>query len=125
MVFTNAGAQQVAWRLGSNLPGMFIGRVAIGDGIPNASVLDSELDSETLRVDITGTPDFSEARKVTFQADFNSVQMSGLQLNEFGLFGSGLPANVGSIWLREQIPPVDFDGTNELQLTTSLEVLTG
>jgi len=79
-------------------------------------------------VAFTGSPDFTTIRKVTFTGDYNSVQMSGVQLAEFGLFSSGdggNPFGVGSAWFREGFSPLTFDGTNELQITTTLEVLPG
>jgi hypothetical protein len=58
--------------------------------------------------------------KITFQTDGNSVQMSGLQLREFGVI-SGLRAN-GSIFDRTVIPALTFDGTNEIQVQTTWEI---
>lgn len=50
--------------------------------------------------------------------------MSGISLTEFGLFdqasGTGFP---GSLWQREGFGAITFDGTNELQILTSIEVL--
>lgn len=73
---------------------------------------------------MTGSPDFATARKVTFQGDYNSVQMSGVQLAEFGLFQSGA-SNIGSTWFRASFNPLTFDGTNELVLSTTLEATVG
>lgn len=124
MVFTNDGKEFVALRLGSDITGLFIGHIGIGDGSGTAVVTDSTLVSEVNRTDITGSPDFTTARKVSFQADFNSLQMSGINLTEFGLFdvasGTGFP---GSTWQREAFGSVVFDGTNELQIISTLEVL--
>ena len=123
MVFTNAGKQFVAWGLGSDI-GAFIGYVGVGSGSGTALVTDTTLIAERDRVAVTGSPDFGESRKITLQGDFNSLQMSGITLTEFGLFneasGTGFP---GSIWLREGFGSIVFDGTNELQISTSLEVL--
>jgi len=123
MVFTNAGRQFVAWGLGSNL-GKFIAHTAVGDGSGTALVTNTTLVSERNRTSITGSPDFSTAQKATFQADFNSVQMSGINLTEFGLTDttSGT-SQAGSMWQREAFGSVVFDGSNELQVTTTLEVL--
>ena len=51
--------------------------------------------------------------------------MSGTAaLTEFGLFdiasGTGF---TGSVWLREGFPGITFDGTNELQILSTLQVL--
>ena len=122
MTFTNAGAQFLAFRLGSSLPDLFVGAIAIGSGSGTATVSDVTLVAEELRTIITGSPSFTEARKTQFQGDFNSVEMSGLTLSEFGLFTSG-PALTGSTWQREAFGSVTFDGTNELQITITLEVI--
>ena len=124
MVFTNDGKQFVAWNLGSDLSTLYIQHVGIGSGSGTASVSDSVLLSEVDRSTITGSPDFTTVRKAQFQADFNSVQMSGIHLTEFGLFdvASGT-SQAGSTWQRESFGSVVFDGSNELQIITTLEVL--
>jgi len=123
MVFTNDGKQFVTWGLGSNV-GLFIGHIGIGSGSGTASVSDNTLINEIIRQPITGSPDFTTNRKVSFQGDFNSVQMSGLHLTEFGLFNIGSADTLtGSTWQREGFGSVVFNGTNELQITTTLEVL--
>ena len=104
--------------------GNFIAHVGIGIGSATVLATDSTLVTEKNRTAITGSPDFSTSLKVNFQADFNSVQMSGLKLTEFGLFnvasGTGF---AGSGWQREGFGSVTFDGTNELQILSTLEVL--
>ena len=56
------------------------------------------------------------------EIDFNSVQMSGIKMTEFGLFVSG-PLNIGSTWQREGFGSIIFDGTNESQVLSALEVI--
>lgn len=125
MPFTSAGAQQVAWALGSNLTNNYIQYFAIGIGSGTAGLGNVTLVTETgTRVVITGSPNFATARKVTFLGDFNSTTMSGVLLTEFGLFASGA-SRVGSVWAREGFPSITFDGTNELQLSYALEVSAG
>ena len=123
MVFTSVGKQFVAWSLGSDV-GNYINHIGIGDGSGTALESNVTLVSERNRTQITGSPNFTTAQKVSFQADFNSVQMSGISLTEIGLFnqasGTGFP---GSVWLREAFGSVVFDGGNELQILTTLEVL--
>jgi len=123
MVFTNDGKKFVAYGLGSNV-GMYIRHIGIGTGSSTISATDHTLVTETNRTSITGSPDFSESQKVIFQADFNSIQMSGINLTEFGLFNvaSG-PGFTGSVWAREGFGSVVFDGTNELQVSYAVEVL--
>ena len=122
-MFTNTGRNMITIRLGSSTPS-FIGYVGIGSGSGTASVTDDVLLSEVNRVAITGSPNFVTAQKATFQGDFNSVQMSGIHLTEFGLSetisGTGFP---GSMWQREAFGSIVFDGTNELQISTTLNTL--
>lgn len=122
MVFTNFGKQAATWAIGSNLTNNFIQYVTIGSGSGTVVATDVTLVAETDRNPITGSPDFDTTRKVQFQGDFNSVEMSGTTLTEFGLIASG-PSLVGSIWQREGFGSIVFDGTNELQILTTIEVI--
>ena len=122
MVFTNAGAEFVALRLGSSLPDMTIQTYGIGSGSGTASIADTELLGERDRTFFTQDPDYSTPQVISVQGDFNSVQMSGTNLTEFGLF-TDIGASTGSLWLRESIADIEFDGTNELQITTSIKVI--
>jgi len=72
MVFTNTGKQFIAYALGSDISNNLIGYVAIGSGSGTALATNSTLIAETDRNPITGSPNFTTARKVQFQADFNS-----------------------------------------------------
>jgi|SRR3990167_7185935 len=125
-MFNNFGKQQAAYLLGSDLSNQYIRYIGIGTGSAAVLTTDTTLatGSEKKRIEITGSPNFITARKVTLQADFNSIQMSGLTIMDFGLFhqasGTGFP---GSLWLREGFGSVVFDGTNELQIISALEVL--
>lgn len=122
MAFTNTGAEFVALRLGSSLPDRFITSIGIGSGSGTSNITDVTLIAETQRSLITGSPNFTEVRKVQFQADFNTVEMSGTFFREFGIFtesGTG----VGSLWQKESFPEIEFDGTNELQVLTTLQVI--
>jgi hypothetical protein len=107
--------------LGSNIPNNYIQTVGLGTGSNTATSGDSVLINEVLRNVITGSPDFTTSRKVSFQADFSSTQMSGIKLAEFGLFSSGT-AGIGSVWQRESFNPITFDGTIELQVKSTIEI---
>ena len=122
MVFTNYGRQAVAWALGSDISNNYISYMAIGSGSGTPLVSQTTLINEANRVEITGSPDFGTSLKVGFQADWNSVTMSGINLREFGVLASGVVLT-GSIWQRESFPNIVFDGTNELQVVTTLEVI--
>lgn len=122
MTFTNFGKQALTWSLGSEMTNNYISYVGIGSGSGTAGVSDVTLLHEVSRTIITGSPDFTTAKKVEFQADFNAIQMSGIHLTEFGLLASG-PSHIGSVWQRESFGSIVFDGTQELQLISTLEVL--
>ena len=124
MPVTNFAAQAVTWNIGSNIQNNYIQTFEVGYGSGTATVLNTTLVNGSVRVAITGSPDFSQTRKVTFQGDFNSVVLSGLQLTEWGLFASGT-IGVGSTWQREAFNPITFDGTNELQIVSTIEVIPG
>jgi len=120
--FTNAAKQFITWGMGSDV-GLYIGHVGIGSGSGTASASDVTLLHERLRQPITGSPDFTTTQKVTFQGDFNSVQMSGIHLTEFGLFNVASGTTLtGSTWQRESFGSIVFDGTNEVQILSTLEV---
>ena len=120
MTFTNYGKQLTAIRLGSNID--FIQSFGIGTGSATALAADLILVTEAAKFMQTGSPNYLTAQKVTFRGDRNSVQMSGLSLTEFGLFQSGA-SSTGSLWAREAFAGITFDGTNELALIFSVQVL--
>lgn len=124
MVMTQSAAQFLAWRLGSSLENLRIQTIGLGTGSGTEDVTNVTLVNETNRSMITGSPDFTNSRKVSFQADFNSVTMSGTNLTEFGLFASGA-SNIGSVQQREYFSSVNFDGTNELQIYSTIELIPG
>jgi hypothetical protein len=121
-MFTNYGKQAVTWSLGSNLSNNYISYFNVGSGSGTALVSNTTLINEWKRFGLTGSPDFTTNRKVTFTGDLNSVQASGLILSEFGLISSGT-ALTGSNWTRETLGSITFDGTNELRVEYSLEVI--
>ena len=125
MPMTQYGAQATIWAIGSNLSNNYIQYFAIGSGSGTAAITNVTLQNETgSRATITGSPNFATARKVTFQGDYNSVQMSGISLREFGLLASGASLT-GSVWAREAFSAVTFDGTQELQITYSVDAVPG
>jgi hypothetical protein len=123
-MFLDVGKKIMALRIGSSLPDLYIKAIGIGTGSSTVLSGNTALANEVNRQLITNSPDFTTAKKVTFQGDFNSVQMSGITLTEIGLFSTGSNTNwTGSIWQRECFGSLVFDGTNELQVITTLEVL--
>ncbi len=122
MPFTDVGRKLNTFSLGSDV-NLFIAHIGIGSGSGTAVVGDTTLLHDVNRTPITGSPNFQTTQKVSFQADFNGTQMSGIHLTEFGLFNTGSNADVsGSVWLREAFGSVVFDGTLELQILTDIEV---
>ncbi len=117
MPFTNVGKSGVALAIGSlssNRP-QYLG---IGSGSGIAVVTDTGLTFE-MRRDIPTTTDVSTEREITYTGDWNSIQMSGADLREFGTFTN---ASAGTAWNREEFPVVSFDGTNELQIQLKFKV---
>ena len=119
MVVTNYARERVALFIGNSGPSpptFFI----IGSGSGTSSITQTELIAPTDKQAVTATT-YPAVQKVTRQGDWNSVEISGLDLKEFGIVGSeaGL---AGSVWSRTSIPSVAFDGTNELRIETTWEV---
>lgn len=69
---------------------------------------------------VTST-DATTTYNVIYTGDWNSVQMSGLFLTEYGLTISGTGLT-GSMWSRTDLPSITFDGTNELRIQETWEV---
>lgn len=64
----------------------------------------------------------STAYKVQWTGDWNSIQMSGLPLREWGMITSGTGLT-GSMWSRTSMPEaIDFDGNSELRIEETWEV---
>src|SRR3990167_9610520 len=125
MGFTTFGRERVALLLGSDLSNQFISYFAVGSGSGVELNSNVTLVNEFSRFGLTGSPNFSSSRKVTFTGDLSSVTASGLILREFGLFVSGA-ANTGSTWSRDTIAnggSVVFDGTIEGHFEYTIEVL--
>ena len=118
MVITNFGKERAAVRLGSNVS--FPTHFAIGIGSTTAAGSNIALGSEVDRQIFTSF-DATTAQKIAYQGDWNSNEMSGIQLAEIGIVTSGA-TEVGSIWSRTAFTPLTFDGTNELQIEETWEV---
>jgi len=119
MVFTNHGRSRTALLLGGSsfTPANYF---AIGSGSGTALVTQTTLLAEEDRQTLTATT-YPSSQKVKFQADWNSVEMSGLELAEWSMMASGA-ALTGSIWSRTSLPSISFDGTNELRIEETWEV---
>jgi len=64
--------------------------------------------------------DISTSKKITYQGDWTSVEMSGLSLREFILNAGSVD---GKAWNYENFgDAVDFDGSTELRIELTWEV---
>ena len=112
MVFTEVGKSGVALAIGSfatNRPQY----LALGSGSGAVLNTDVVLVSESGTRIAPTSVDMTTQKEITYTIDYNSLEMSGLNLTEFGMFTY---LTGGSLWNREGFTAVSFDGTNELQV---------
>lgn len=118
MTVMNYTKNQTALILGgsvTDIPTYFI----LGSGSGTTSPTDPSLVSPTDTQSFTQTT-FPATQKIKWQGDWNSIEMSGTSLKEFGIkVGSQL---TGSVLSRTGIPALTFDGTNELRIEETWEV---
>jgi len=95
--------------------------IAIGTGSGIVNEFNTDLINETDRATFSST-DIATAEETTFISDFNSLEMSGTTLTEFGVYSSG-SSGVGKCWSREGFTGVDFDGTNEVQIQVIYKIV--
>ncbi len=95
---------------------------AIGSGSGTVALTNGSLFAENNR-NIFTTTDSSTQKHVIYTTDFNSIELSGTQLTEFGVYTSGTSPNGGTLYNREQLTgSIVFDGTIELQVQVNFEV---
>lgn len=119
MTTLNFTRQDLAFLIGGSIttyPTYFV----IGSGSGTTNVSAGSLRAEEDRQAFTATA-YPSTNKVKFTGDWNSVEMSGLELTEFGIAKSGA-ALIGSIYSRTSLPQITFDGTNELRIEETWEV---
>ena len=118
MVITNLGKNKIALFVGGSTttpPAYF----AIGSGSGTAAVTDTALIHAVDGQAFTST-DVDTSQKVTWQGDWSSNEMSGIQLREFGVKVEA--GTTGSVWSRTAFPALTFDGTNELRIEETIEI---
>ena len=120
MVFTTIGQSGTLLAIGSLSPNR-PQYLAIGSGSGTALASNVVLLGEELRTSPTSTTLDIPTLSVQYIADWNSVQMSGIGLREFGMFSDSV-ASTGSLWSRDAFSAVEFDGTNELQVQLTYEM---
>jgi len=117
-MITNHARNQISLFVGgstTSFPQFFV----IGSGSGTASASDTALAAPVDGQAFTATS-FPALQKVTQQGDWNSVEMSGIQLQQFGIkVESG---TTGSLWSKTSLPLLNFDGTNELRIEETWEV---
>jgi hypothetical protein len=64
---------------------------------------------------------YPSARKVQYITDWTSLELSGLNISEFGQIGSAT-GTTGSLLSKVVFPAITFDGTNELRIQEVWEV---
>ena len=120
MGITNVGKSGMSLLLSQS--GTRPGTIAIGTGSGVVDASNVALINMTSRKVFTST-DVATPTETTFVADWNSLEMSGTQLTEFGVFISGTGTTVGRPWSREGFAAIEFDGTNELQIQVVYKII--
>lgn len=119
MVITDYAKNQISTLIGGShsiLPEYFL--IGSGSGVALAS--DTALQYAVDRQVFTATT-YPALQNVKYQGDWNSIEMSGIQLQQFGVIASG-GGVTGSIWSKTSLPALTFDGTNELRIEEAWEV---
>ena len=117
----NYGKNQTTLLIGGSYTGS-VSDMLVGTGSSTILAGDTELVTTTDRQTVTSTT-YPAQRKVQWQFDWNSVEISGTApITEFGNIASGT-ALTGSLWSRDVIPGLTFDGTNELRIEAVWEQL--
>lgn len=121
MVITNYAKNKIGLLIGgSSVP--VPTDMMIGTGSSTITAASTTLTTPADRQTFTSDPTFPITATVNFQADWNSVEMSGLSLKEFGIAGSGIGTN-GSMWSIHAVPAITFDGSNELRVEEVWEII--
>ncbi len=113
MVFTIYGVSGAALSVGSfatNRPQY----MAIGSGSGADLTTNWELVHEVERRAPT-IVDSSTGDEIEYTTDWDSLDMSGIELKEMGMFTESTD-NTGSLWSKNGFANISFDGTTELQI---------
>lgn len=113
MTILNYTKQQIALMLGGSST-IIPNYMMIGSGSGAVVISQNALIGPIDRQAVTGS-DVSTIYRIKWTGDWNSVELSGIQLREFGMCGSNTGVT-GSMWSRTSIPAISFDGTNELRI---------
>ena len=114
MGLSNHAREQSAIRLGSNVPNLGSPYLAIGSGSGTLTVNTTGLLNYFDRNQVTGgSVDFTTNQELTMTFDFNSSELSGLTLGQFGVF---IEDSGGKAWSVQNVQNQTFDGNQELQV---------
>jgi len=119
MAITTVGLNTIRSLMGSPQPTIPT-HMAIGSGTNSFAVGDTQLEGENERNPLTSY-DLATSKIVTYIADWSSTEVSGLTVGEFGLVNTDT-VDTGSIFNREVITPLTFEGDRELQIQVSFRV---
>lgn len=114
MAITTDGLNTIRSLIGSPQPTIPT-HMAIGSGTTAFDIANASLVKENDRNELTSY-DLSVNKVGTYVADFSSTEVSGLDVTEFGLLNAG---TAGSLFHREVITKLTFEGERELQIQTS------
>ena len=92
---------------------------AIGTGSVTFTSARSGLITESIRAAMTSV-DLSTSQEANYTFDYNSVQMSGLNLSEYGQFAI---SSGGQLWAGAGFTPISFNGTAELEIQVVWKVI--
>jgi len=90
--------------------------IGIGTGSSTVSGNQTTLDTETDRNALTSI-DLTVAKDTTYIANYSSTELSGTTMTEFGLFNA---ATAGSMYMREVIGSIAFNGDLECQIQQTM-----
>lgn len=112
-MITNWGKRQATLVIGGSateVPTYMMVGSGSGTAVASQTALINAWDRQALT-----SRDCTTANKIKFTGDWNSSEVSGLQLKEFAVCGSA-STTTGSIWSRTSLPNITFDGTKELRI---------
>ena len=114
MTLTTDCLKSLAGLMGGS--GAIPSHIAIGTGDTAPVSGNTVLETETDRNAITSI-DLTVAKDVTYIADYSSTELSGTTMAEWGLFNA---SSAGSMFMREVIDSLEFDGDLELQIQSTI-----
>ncbi len=119
MVVTNYMRNQLSLFVGGSATN-FVDYFIIGSGSGTSSSSDTALAAASDRQLVTSVT-YPATQKVKWQGDWNSIEMSGIQLQQWGMITSGAGVT-GSVWSKTSLPKLTFNGANELRIEETWEV---